>query len=330
VSGERWVVTGGAGYIGAHVVRALLPAGMVVVVLDDLSTGLRSRLPSAVELHQGSVTDRAFLEQAFQRVEPAGIIHLAAKKSPTESVSDPLRYARENVGGLVSLLDAVRSTAVGRIVFSSSCSVYGTPDVDQVDEDAPKNPESPYGESKLYGEQLLNAAAAAYQLRAINLRYFNVVGAAEPALADTGVYNLVPLVLQALRAGATPQVYGGDYPTHDGTCIRDYVDVEDLAAAHVRAAEALTDRPPGAATYNVGRGEGSSVLEVLEAVRTASGRSFGHDLLPRRTGDPARIVGQVTRIADELGWSAKHDLNDMVGSAWRADRGSRRPAEPPL
>jgi UDP-glucose 4-epimerase len=230
-------------------------------------------------------------------------------------VADPLLYARENVGGVVSLVEALRATGGTRVVFSSSCSVYGTPDLDVVGEDAPTVPESPYGESKLYGERVLTASAAAYGLGVVNLRYFNVVGAAAPELRDTGAHNLVPLVFRAMAEGGRPRVFGGDYPTPDGTCVRDYVDVRDLADAHVRAAEALEDGLR-TATYNVGRGEGSSVLEVLDVVRRVTGRRLEHDVVGRRPGDPARIVGRVDRIAGELGWTARHDLTDMVASAW--------------
>lgn len=319
---RRWMVTGGAGYVGSHVVRALRSSGRQVVVVDDLSTGVASRLPPEVELLHGSVTDANFLTECLQFASPAGVLHVAAKKSPTESVSDPLLYARENVGGVVALLQAVCATRGSRLVFSSSCSVYGTPGSELVDEDAPKVPDSPYGESKLYGEQLLAAAARAYQLGVISLRYFNVVGAAEPDLADTGAYNLVPLAFQALRAGADLGVFGGDYPTADGTCVRDYVDVEDVADAHVRAVEAL-ERRSVLAVYNVGRGEGSSVLEVLDAIRGVTGATLGYEMLPRRPGDPARVVGAVGRIATDLGWRARRDLVDMVTSAWRAEQKRR-------
>ncbi len=318
VSRTVWLVTGGAGYIGAHVVRALLESGRDAVVVDDLSTGRAGRVPPSVDLEQVSVLDTAALVALLERVRPAGVVHLAGKKSPTESVADPLLYARENAGGVVSLLDALRATGGTRVVFSSSCSVYGTPDLDVVDEDAPTAPESPYGESKLYGERVLTAAAAAHGLGVVNLRYFNVVGAAGPELRDTGAYNLVPLVFRALRRGERPRVFGGDYPTPDGTCVRDYVDVRDLADAHVRAAEAL-ESGLRTATYNVGRGEGSSVLEVLDVVRRVTGASLAHDVVDRRPGDPARIVGSVGRIARELGWRARHDLTDMVGSAWAAE-----------
>jgi UDP-glucose 4-epimerase len=314
----RWLVTGGAGFIGAHVVHGLLRSGREAVVVDDLSTGLESRLPHGVDLLPISVLDTAALTGVLRRVRPAGVVHLAAKKSPTESMADPLLYARENVGGVVSLLEALKASGGARVVFSSSCSVYGTPDAELVDEDAPTVPESPYGESKLYGERLLTASATAYGLGVINLRYFNVVGAGAPELRDTGVYNLVPLVFEAMRTGNRPQVFGTDYPTPDGTCVRDYVDVRDLADAHVRAAEAL-ESEPRLATYNVGRGEGSSVLDVLRTVEAVTGRRIAHTAVNRRPGDPARVVGRVDRIAHDLGWTAKRDLHDMVSSAWTAE-----------
>ena len=314
-----WLVTGGAGYIGAHVVHALLASGREAVVVDDLSTGSASRVPPEVELLRMSMLDTAALSDVLQRLRPTGVIHLAAKKSPTESMQDPLLYARENVGGVVSLTEALRSSQTGRVVFSSSCSVYGTPDAELVDEDGPTAPQSPYGESKLYGERVLTASAAAYGLGVVNLRYFNVVGAGRPELRDTGVYNLVPLVFAALRTGERPRVFGTDYPTSDGTCVRDYVDVEDLADAHVRAAEAL-ESEQRIATYNVGRGEGSSVLEVLDAVRTVTGLPVSYEAADRRPGDPARVVGRVDRIARDLGWTAKRNLTDMVASAWAAER----------
>lgn len=313
-----WLVTGGAGYVGAHVVRALVASGRRVVVVDDFSTGFAARLPAGVPLLRGSVADTAFLIDALRAVEADGVMHLAAKKSPHESIDDPLMYARENVGGVISLLEAVRSaTAITRIVFASSCAVYGSLDSGSVDEDAPKVPVSPYGESKVYGEQLLAAAARAYGLGVISLRYFNVVGAATQALADTSTNNLVPQVLAALRAGAAPEVYGVDYPTPDGTCIRDYVDVEDVADAHLRAADLLESRRVSTA-YNVGRGQGSSVLEVLDAVRAITGYDVDHRAVARRGGDPARMVGRVDRIARGLGWSARRTLPDMVTAAWAA------------
>jgi UDP-glucose 4-epimerase len=317
----RWIVTGGAGYIGAHVVDALLRSGREAVVVDDFSTGLPTRIRDGVEVIPISVLDTAGLTTALRRVRPAGVVHLAGKKFPSESVADPLLYARENAGGVVSLLEAVRSSGGHRIVFSSSCSVYGTPDVEMVDEDAPTLPESPYGESKLYGERVLTASAHAYGMGVVSLRYFNVVGAAAPELADTSAYNLVPLVFEAMRSGRRPRVFGTDYPTPDGTCVRDYVDVRDVADAHVRAAETL-ETEDRVAVYNVGRGEGSSVLDVLRAVEAVSGRPLPYAAANRRDGDPARIVGSADRIRRELGWTAQRDLHDMIGSAWDAE--SRR------
>ena len=316
---STWLVTGGAGYIGAHVVRALRASGRDAVVVDDLSTGFSSRLDPDVEQVHASVVDTAAMTRLLARVRPAGVLHLAGRKSPTESVADPLLYARENAGAVISLAEAARETGTTRIVFSSSCSVYGNPDVEHVDEEDRLLPVSPYGESKLYGEQVLRAAAAAYGLGVINLRYFNVVGAQAPELRDTGAFNLVPLVLAALRNGVRPRVFGDDYDTPDGTCLRDYLDVADLAEAHVRAAEVL-ESGPRVATYNVGRGVGSSVLDVLRAVQEVTGRPVDHEVVPRRPGDPGRIVGRVDRIARELGWTASRDLTASVAGAWASDR----------
>jgi len=318
-----WLVTGGAGYIGAHVVRALLASGREAVVVDDLSTGFSSRVPSDVEQVQASVVDTDAMTRLLARVRPAGVLHIAGKKSPTESVGDPLLYARENAGAVISLAQAARDTGTSRVVFSSSCSVYGNPDVEHVDEEDRLLPVSPYGESKLYGEQVLRAAAAAHGLGVVNLRYFNVIGAQAPELRDTGAYNLVPLVLAALRDGVRPRVFGDDYDTPDGTCLRDYLDVADLAEAHVRAAEVL-ESESRVATYNVGRGVGSSVLDVLRAVQDATGRPVPYDVVARRPGDPGRIVGRVDRIARELGWRATRDLAESVDSAWAAERAGVR------
>ncbi|MGY1987206.1 UDP-glucose 4-epimerase GalE [Blastococcus sp. SYSU DS0669] len=320
MAGTRWLVTGGAGYIGAHVVHGLLRSGREPVVVDDLSTGLRSRVPEGVELHEVSVVDTAALADVVQRVRPTGVVHLAGRKSPTESMADPLLYARENVVGVISLIEAVRAAGGDRIVFSSSCSVYGTPVAEVVDEAAPTLPESPYGDSKLYGERILNAAAAAHGFGVINLRYFNAVGAAGPELRDTGAHNLFPLVFRAVRAGERPRVFGTDYPTPDGTCVRDYVDVRDVADAHVRAAQAL-EEDKRVATYNIGCARGSSVLEVLTMMESVTGRAIPYEAADRRPGDPARIVARVDRIARELGWTARRDLYDMVSSAWAAEQG---------
>ena len=308
-----WLVTGGAGYIGAHVVRAMVADGQEVVALDDLSTGDRSRVHPQARLVEGSVLDRSALAEALRGV--TGVVHIAAKKQVGESVADPLHYYRENLDGLLTLLEACRDNGVDRFVFSSSAATYGMPDVDLVTEDTPAAPLSPYGETKLVGEWLLRDCAVAFGLRVMSMRYFNVAGAATPELGDPGVFNLVPLVFQALDKGERPRVFGADYPTPDGTCIRDYVHVSDIAAAHLAAARAL-DEGAGGATYNIGRGTGSSVLEVLEVIGRVTGRDVGHDVVDRRPGDPARVVAAVDRIREGLGFTAAHDLQEMVESAW--------------
>jgi len=310
-----WLVTGGAGYIGAHVVRALVQDGAPVVVLDDLSTGDASKVDPAATFVEGSVLDRGLVRKTLREHGVTGVVHIAAKKQVGESMADPLLYYRENVEGMVALLEACQAKGVDKVVFSSSAATYGLPDVELVDEDTPGVPLSPYGESKLIGEWMLRSCERAYGMRAMSLRYFNVAGAAEPELGDTGVFNLIPMVFERLEAGERPRVFGGDYPTPDGTCVRDYVHVADIADAHLAAARALEGGAPGA-TYNVGRGEGSSVLEVLRVVGEVTGRDTTPDVVDRRPGDPARIVAKVDRIGEELGSTATHDLRSMVESAW--------------
>lgn len=315
-----WLVTGGAGYIGAHVVRAMVAAGEDVVVLDDLSTGNAGRvagLPS-VPLVVGSVRDRGLVPRVLREHAVQGVVHVAGKKQVAESVADPLTYYAENVEGLVALLESCRAAAVHRFVFSSSAAVYGAPDADPVTEDVVCRPLSPYGETKLVGEWLLRDCAA-WGLYATSLRYFNVAGAAEPRLGDTGASNLVPQVFTALDAGRAPVVFGDDHATPDGTGVRDFVHVADVAAAHLAAARALS-RGAGGGTYNVGRGQGSSVLDVLRVVGEVTGADTTPAIAGRRPGDPSSVVASVGRIERELGFRAEHDLHDMVTSAWTAWR----------
>ncbi len=310
-----WLVTGGAGYIGAHVVRSLLADDREVVVVDDLSTGDGSRVPGGVALVEGSVLDRGLVRKVLREHAVTGVVHVAAKKQVGESMADPLLYYRENVEGLVALLDGCRAKGVDKVVFSSSAATYGLPDVDLVDEAVPGAPLSPYGESKLIGEWMLRQCERAYGLRTMNLRYFNVAGTAAPELGDVGVFNLIPMVFERLEAAQRPRVFGGDYDTPDGTCVRDYVHVADIADAHLAAARALEAGATGA-TYNIGRGEGSSVLDVLRVVGAVTGRDTTPEVVARRPGDPARIVAAVDRIRDGLGFTARHDLTSMVSSAW--------------
>ena len=314
-----WLVTGGAGYIGAHIVRAFQRAGTDVVVLDNLSTGFRSYVPDGVGFVEGSVTDPIAVGVALDDHGITGVVHLAGLKYAGVSVREPLSFYRENVTGMQVLLEAVTARGIDRVVLSSSAAWYGTPQAELVTEDAPARPESPYGQSKAASEWLLRAVAVAVPgLRQTSLRYFNVVGSGTPALADHSPHNLFPKVLRAISQGESPVLFGDDYPTPDGTCIRDYVHVADLARAHVAAAQHLDAGQDCAPAYNVGRGEGFSVRQVFDSMRRVTGIDFGIDRQPRRPGDPARIVGAVDRIGADLGWRADYDLEDMVRSAWQA------------
>ncbi|AXK32588.1 UDP-glucose 4-epimerase GalE [Streptomyces armeniacus] len=319
-----WLITGGAGYIGAHVVRAMAEAGEPVVVLDDLSSGVPDRLPPEVPLVRGSILDRALLDRTLAGHGVRGVVHLAAKKQVGESVEQPLLYYRENVHGLTVLLEAVAAAGVRRFVFSSSAAVYGTPDVDLVQEDTPCVPINPYGETKLTGEWLVRAAGRAHGIGTACLRYFNVAGAARPELADTGVSNIIPMFFDALTRGEAPRIFGDDYPTPDGTCVRDYIHVQDLADAHLAAARRLAataPAEPGAGrdlTVNIGTGQGVSVREMAELVAHVTGR---HEpaarVAPRRAGDPARVVAAAELIGKELGWAPRFGVPEMVASAWQ-------------
>ncbi|MGW1808846.1 UDP-glucose 4-epimerase GalE [Streptomyces sp. NPDC002078] len=311
-----WLITGGAGYIGAHVVRAMTEAGERTVVYDDLSTGVAERVPAEVPLVRGSVLDAERVARTLAEHEITGVVHLAAKKQVGESVERPLHYYRENVEGLRTLLDAVSKAEVPSFVFSSSAAVYGMPDVDLVTEETPCLPLSPYGETKLAGEWLVRATGRATGMSTASLRYFNVAGAAGPELADTGVFNLIPMVFEKLTEGAPPRIFGDDYPTSDGTCVRDYIHVVDLAEAHVTVARALASSPGTDLTLNIGRGEGVSVREMIDRINAVTGYDRPPTVTPRRPGDPARVVASANRIGTELGWQAKYDVQDMITSAW--------------
>jgi UDP-glucose 4-epimerase len=317
----RWLLTGGVGYIGAHVARDLIASGREVVIIDDLSTGLRDRVPDGAELVEASILDTATVRSALDGV--TGVIHLAAKKAVGESVEQPMLYYRQNVGGMVSLLEAMTDADTRCLVYSSSAAVYGEPPWSPISEDSPLAPLSPYGETKVIGEWMVRDAATARResmpLSWAALRYFNVAGAGAPALGDTSVNNLIPMVFAALDRGDAPQVFGTDYPTDDGSCVRDYIHVSDLAAAHVAAAD-LVESSDVAAVYNVGTGVGSSVLEVMAVVSGVVGRDVGAVAAGRRAGDPPELVAAVDRITADLGWSAQRTLRDMIESAYSARR----------
>jgi UDP-glucose 4-epimerase len=311
-----WLVTGGAGYIGSHVVRSLLAAGEEVVVLDDLSTGAKDKVPNGVTLELGSVGDRAAVDRVLAGRQFAGVVHIAAKKQVGESVAKPLWYYQENVEGLRVLLEGVVAAGVKRFLFSSSAAVYGSPPTDLVTEDTVTVPMSPYGETKLVGEMLIRATAHAHGLSYVNLRYFNVAGAGAPELGDPGAFNLIPMVFNRLEAGQAPQIFGADYPTPDGTCIRDYIHVSDVADAHAAAVRRLLADEQVGLTLNIGRGQGVSVKEILAAIRAETRIEIDPEVVDRRPGDPAAYAADSTKIAAELGWTARHDLNSIVASAW--------------
>jgi UDP-glucose 4-epimerase len=313
---STWLLTGGAGYIGAHVLRALRGAGNDAVVLDDLSTGLTERLPDDVELVRTGLLDPdlpAVLTGLAARRPLDGVVHLAAKKSVPESITKPLHYYEHNVGGTVAMLRAASAAGIGRILYSSSAAVYGETGAEPVAEDHPTLPTSPYGETKLAAEWAVRRHAEATGLRWGALRYFNVAGTASAQLADRGATNLLPLVMRAAAGDGEPVlVFGDDWPTPDGTCLRDYVHVEDLADAHVAAVEVLLeDTAPSPGALNVGRNEPTSVLEVIESVQRVQGRPVPYRIAPRRPGDPARVVADASRIAEVLGWRASRGVDAM-------------------
>ncbi|MFF1730560.1 UDP-glucose 4-epimerase GalE [Streptomyces sp. NPDC058247] len=312
-----WLITGGAGYIGAHVARAMAGAGEDVVVLDDLSTGVADRLPAGIVLARGSALDPELVKRVCAEHAVTGVVHLAARKQVGESVERPEAYYRDNVGGLAVLLDTVAEAGVRRFVFSSSAAVYGNPDVDLITETTPCAPMSPYGETKLAGEWLVRAAGRAHGMATVCLRYFNVAGAAAPELADTGVFNVIPMVFDRLSHGEAPRIFGDDYPTPDGTCVRDYLHVADLAEAHLAAARRLTE--PGATgdlTVNIGSGEGVSVRELVDVISEVSGDARAAVIEPRRAGDSPRAVASAELAAKELNWATSRGVREMVESAW--------------
>ncbi|UQT54983.1 UDP-glucose 4-epimerase GalE [Streptomyces durmitorensis] len=312
-----WMITGGAGYIGAHVARAMAGAGERVVVLDDISAGVPARLPADIPLIRGSSLDGELLRRLFAEHGVTGVVHLAARKQVGESVEQPLRYYRENVGGLVTLLEAVADAGIKRFVFSSSAAVYGNPpDVDLVSEDTPCVPINPYGETKLAGEWLVRAAGRAHGIATVCLRYFNVAGSASPELADTGVYNVIPMVFDRLTRDEAPRIFGDDHPTPDGTCVRDYIHVADLADAHLAAARRVQAHPEGDLTVNIGRGDGVSVRELVTLIGEVSGDHRPALVEPRREGDAPRAVADAGLAAKELGFTARRGVREMVESAW--------------
>jgi UDP-glucose 4-epimerase len=319
-----WLITGGAGYLGSHTVPRLLDAGHRLVVYDDLSTGFAQRLPAGVPLVVGSTLDATTLTETLHGYRVTGVVHLAAHKSVPDSILRPGYYHHENVDGLRTLLRAMNTTGVRRLVFASSAAVYGTPPTAVVTEHTPPRPLNPYGHTKLQGERLVRAAGRTHRMSWLALRYFNIAGADSAATADRGT-SLVPRLLRALARGEPLTIAGTDYPTRDGTALRDYIHVADVADAHIAAVNALTDRTIGA-VLNVGSGIGHTVREVIDCAQRTTARPVPHHDGPRRTGDPAEIIADPTAIATTLGWTARRTLTDTIASAWLAHD---RPADPP-
>ena len=313
------LVTGGAGYIGSHTVRALREAGRSVVAFDSLELGTAEAVGDT-PLVVGDIADHDLVVRTCRDHEISSIVHFAAYKNVGESMQTPAKYFHNNVDGTVSLVEAAASCGVDQVVFSSSCSVYGTPAVVPVDEEQPIHPESVYADTKAMVERVLHWSDVVHGVRSVSLRYFNAAGASFDATIGedwTFALNLIPVAIRALLTGDQElQVFGDDYPTPDGTCIRDYIHVDDLAAAHVAALDYLSAGGETTAV-NVGTGVGSSVLEVLDAIEQVAGRPVPHRIVPRRAGDPVATFSDTTRSNELLRWSARHDLTDIVETAYR-------------
>ena len=314
----RVLVTGGAGYIGSVVATQLIAAGHDVVVLDDLSTGFADAVPAGATFVKGTLRDCA-AEVLSDGIE--AVMHFAARSLVGESVAEPAKYWSNNLGGTISLLEAMREIRIRTIVFSSTAAVYGEPERTPVMETDPTRPTSPYGASKLAADTTLSEFARMYGFGAISLRYFNVAGAERAA---DGAWHgerhnpethLIPNVLASVTDGRRMRIFGDDYPTPDGTCVRDYIHVADLAEAHLLALAACQTGQHR--IYNLGNGTGFSVREVIEVCREVTGADIGVDVLPRRPGDPAVLVASSAKIAAELGWHATRDLRAMAADAWQ-------------
>ncbi len=317
----RIFITGGAGYVGSISAEALIAADHEVVVLDDLTTGHRAAVPPEAVLHEGTYADRDAVARLLERERIEAILHCAARSLVGESIADPGRYYRDNVAGGVALLEAARDAGVVRMVFSSTAAVYGAPEATPIPEEAALRPINPYGETKRAFEGALAWYGRAYGLRTVALRYFNVAGATEARGEDHDPEtHLLPNILRAAEGASPLTVFGDDYQTHDGTCIRDYIHVADLADAHILALEATAPGDPrtdGPLVCNLGNGGGFSVREVLRAAEAVVGHAIPYSVGPRRAGDPPILVARSDRAAEVLGWRpGRPSLEEMVGSAW--------------
>lgn len=314
------LVTGGAGYIGSHVVRLLKERGEQVVIVDDLVTGIEARVGGTPVIRMDLADSAAAetLDAVFEAHDIHAVIHFAARKQVGESVERPVWYFQQNLGSLANVLGAMKRAQVTAFVFSSSAAVYGKSEGLFLGEKTPTEPINPYGQTKLVGEWLVANAVASQGLRAASLRYFNVAGAGWPELGDTAALNLVPMVFDRLDQGLPPLIFGNDYDTPDGTCVRDYVHVLDLAEAHLATLDSLIDAEPGHHVYNVGTGSGASVREMVDAIIEVSGIAVVPEVRARRAGDPAAVVADPGLIASEVRWVAHRGLKEIVSSAWES------------
>jgi UDP-glucose 4-epimerase len=314
---KKILVVGGAGYIGAHVAYLLQENGYGVRIYDDFSNGLKSRIEGKIrDVIIGDVLERQALKSACEGID--AVIHLAAKKAVGESVDNPLKYYENNVGGTLNLLAAMSLKGVKKIVFSSTAAVYAPSEKLSISEDDLTEPLSPYGQTKLLSEKLISAVARAEGLSSISLRYFNVVGALRDEFADNSKDNLVPKVFAALKAGKNPEIFGSDYPTKDGSCIRDYIHISDLATAHLVALEKVFTTKVDE-VYNVGSGTGYSVTEMINQIAESIGKAITPTLSPRRPGDTAQLIASIAKIERDLGWKPERSLKEMIDSAWQAE-----------
>jgi len=314
------LVVGGAGYIGSHVVKELVET-KPVVVLDNLSTGHHHLVDKRAVFVHGDLGDRATLVRIFEKYPIDAVMHFAANSLVGESVVEPMKYYKNNVAATLTLLETMMEYGIKRFIFSSTAAAYGIPNVDLITEDCPTNPINPYGRSKLMIEHMLSDFASAYDLRYVVLRYFNAAGAhasGEIGENHNPETHLIPLILQHLLGMRDKiSVFGTDYDTPDGTCIRDYIHVTDLAEAHIIALHALLSNEKKTATYNLGNGLGYSVKEVIDMCERVTGKQATIEYTERRPGDPARLVASSEKIARELGWKATRSLEEIIASAWR-------------
>lgn len=313
---KSWLITGGAGYIGAHIVRAFIANNIDTVVLDNLTTGVQAKIPKNTKFYKVDLKSIEDIKGVFSENKFEGVVHLAAKKSVIESMRYPEKYFEENLVGLSNLLLVMKKYEVDKLVFSSSSSVYGVQQTSLAKENDFLNPVSFYGRTKLMGEWMIEASQN-WGLRYALLRYFNVAGAGSIDLSDVGEFNLIPMVFRALKNRENPKIFGDKYPTQDGTCVRDFVHVEDVSTAHLLAAQKLSNGMESD-IFNVGTGKGTSVKEVMEIIRQTTKLDFEIEYAEPRAGDPPITGADIKKIKDRLGWVSSKNIEETIRSAWIA------------